>query len=345
MIGTASWQKIFDPHWERLVRTGQNTKQAGLAIGDRASDDPRTLAVDVGGTGLKASVLDSTGKMVVKRVRVATPYPCKPKILLPAIADLAALLPPFDRISIGFPGVIREGRVITAPHFDADAWRDYPLEEAISRRLGKPARMLNDAEVQGLGIFSGRGIEVVLTLGTGVGTAVFSNGTLSPHLELAQHPIHRSKTYNDYIGNEARRTHGTKKWNRRVLNTIELVYSLLHYDILYLGGGNSAHLAVDLPKNVRVISNDTGMTGGIRLWDEDIWETVRQSRAQFQGASAIGRSHRVLAKSSTRSLASGAVAGAACTAIGAVTTPGPQATSSRHPRPDSPKKARNRVST
>ena len=101
-----------------------------------------------------------------------------PTILLRATADLTALLPPFDRISIGFPGVICCGRVVTAPHFDMAAWRDYPLQAAVSRRFGTPARLLNDAEVQGLGVVAGRGLEVVLTLGTGVGSAVFSNGRL-----------------------------------------------------------------------------------------------------------------------------------------------------------------------
>jgi polyphosphate glucokinase len=137
---------------------------------------PRTLAIDIGGTGLKASVLDSAGRMFVQRVRIATPYPCTPKILLRALRDLTAPLPPFDRISIGFPGVIRDGHVITAPHFDAEAWRDYALEAAVSRQFHKPARLLNDAEVQGLGIVTGRGLEVVLTLGTGVGSAIFRNG-------------------------------------------------------------------------------------------------------------------------------------------------------------------------
>ena len=76
-----------------------------------------TLSIDIGGTGLKASVLDRTGKMLVDRVSMATPYPCSPTILLKALADLVAPLPPFDRISVGFPGVIRDGRTLTAPHF------------------------------------------------------------------------------------------------------------------------------------------------------------------------------------------------------------------------------------
>jgi polyphosphate glucokinase len=230
------------------------------------------LAIDVGGTGLKASVLDPAGQMLVNRLHMATPYPCTPKILLDALVELTAPLPPFDRISIGFPGVIRDGRVVTAPHFDAKAWRDYPLEETVSQRFGKPARLLNDAEVQGLGIIVGQKLEVVLTLGTGVGSAVFRNGILAPHLELAQHPIYKGKTYNDYVGDQARHSHGLKKWNSRVLKMIEIVYSLLHYDVLYLGGGNAANIIVDLPDNTRLASNDTGITGGIRLWNEAFWQ-------------------------------------------------------------------------
>ena len=164
-----------------------------------------------------------------------------------ALAKLTAPLSSYDRISIGFPGVVRDGRIITAPHFKGKAWRDYPLAETLSRRFGKPARLLNDAEVQGLGIVTGQGLEVVLTLGTGVGSAVFSNGALTPHLELAHHPIRKDETYNDYIGNVARRALSSKKWNKRVLKTIEIVYALLHYDVLYLGGGNAANITVPLP--------------------------------------------------------------------------------------------------
>jgi polyphosphate glucokinase len=269
------------------------------AMGNGAAafrNGPRTLAIDIGGTGIKASVLDRAGRMLVKRVRVATPHPCRPEILLLATANLTTPLLPFDRISIGFPGVIRDGRVITAPHFDMDAWRDYPLQEAVARRFGKPARLLNNAEVQGLGIVAGRGLEVVLTLGTGVGSAVFSNGALAPHLELAQHPIRKGKTYNGYIGSQARLAHSAKKWNRRVLRMIEIVDSLLHYDVLYLGGGNAANVVVDLPDNVRIASNDTGITGGVRLWDENVWQAVGDRQARTRGdASAILRFSRPVA--------------------------------------------------
>ena len=242
---------------------------------------PQTLAIDIGGTGLKASVLDASGKMVEAHVRLPTPTPLSPAKLVETLVKLTAPLTSYDRISIGFPGVVRDGRIITAPHFKGKSWSDYPLAATLARRLSKPARLLNDAEVQGLGIIKGKGLEVVLTLGTGVGSAIFSNGALTPHLELAQHPIHDDETYNEYVGNVARQALSKRKWNKRVLKVIEHVYSLLHYDVLYLGGGNASRVTVALPDNIHIASNDAGITGGIRLWDEVVWSGVlgRHSKA------------------------------------------------------------------
>jgi polyphosphate glucokinase len=235
---------------------------------------PRTLAIDIGGTGLKASVLDENGKMIVDRVRIDTPRPCPPGVMVDSLVELVARLPAYDRVSVGFPGVVRDGRVVTAPHFKGRNWRAYPLADALSGRLGKPVRLLNDAEVQGLGIIKGKGLEVVLTLGTGVGSAVFTDGAMTPHLELAHHPLHKDKSYNDYLGEVAKRAISRKKWNKRVLETIDVVSELLNYDVLFLGGGNAAHINAELPKNVLIASNDAGITGGIRLWDDHVWNAV-----------------------------------------------------------------------
>lgn len=287
------------------------TKPSRRRISEHAADEtrrsshgpgPHTLAIDIGGTALKASVLDSRGRMIVERVRLPTPYPCSPKVLLRALAKLTAPLPNFDRISIGFPGVVRAGHVVTAPHFGKKAWPGYPLAEAMAQRLERPARLLNDAEVQGLGIVAGQGLEVVLTLGTGIGSAVFVDGWLAPHLELAQHPLHNGETYNEYAGNEALHRHGKKKWSRRIAKTIATVDTLLHYDVLYLGGGNARHLAVDLPPNVRIASNENGITGGIHLWDEAVWQHLpghqrghadhRQRPAARSPSSAAGKARQ-----------------------------------------------------
>lgn len=253
-------------------------------MGNRTStfrNGPRTLAIDVGGTGLKASVLDRAGQMLVDRVRVATPYPCPPKVLLRTLVALVAPLLGFDRISVGFPGVVRDGRTLTAPHFGDRPWRNFPLVATLSKRFGKPVRLLNDAEVQGFGIVKGRGLEVVLILGAG--TAVFRDGLLMPHLELAQHPIHDNQTYNDYIGSKALRREGAKKWSHRVRKTIKILNSLLHYDVLYLGGGNGDKV-INPPGDVRIASNHAGIAGGIRLWDADV------ERYFFMGVAAAAGS-------------------------------------------------------
>jgi polyphosphate glucokinase len=245
---------------------------------------PHTLGIDIGGTALKASVLDRNGQMIAERARMPTPYPCPPMVLLRALVKLTAPLPSFDRISIGFPGVVRGGHVVTAPHFSKKAWRGYPLEAAVAQRLGRPARLLNDAEVQGLAVIAGHDLEVVLTLGTGIGSAVFLDGWLAPHLELAQHPLHNGEAHNEYAGNEALHRLGKKKWNRQILRTIEAVDSLLHYDVLYLGGGNARHLTVDLPRNVKIASNDNGIIGGIHLWDRLAQPSRRPHAARRAGA-------------------------------------------------------------
>jgi polyphosphate glucokinase len=227
-----------------------------------------TLAVDIGGTGLKASVLDRAGKMLVDEVRVATPNPCPPKVLLGSLVELIGGLPEYRRVSVGFPGAVRDGKVLTAPHFGNKVWAGFPLADALSKRLGKPVRLLNDADVQGLGIIKGKGLEVVLTLGTGAGTAVFRHGKLMPHLELGQHPIHHDLTYDEYIGDAARKRKGKKKWNRRVAMAIKQLRILFNYDVLYIGGGNSPDV-VNPPDDVVLVSNLAGITGGIKLWDLD----------------------------------------------------------------------------
>ena len=225
------------------------------------------LAIDVGGTGLKAAVIDDSGKMLTDRARVQTPHPCPPKTFLAAISGLTDGFPAFDRIAIGFPGVVRDGRVLTAPNLGTEDWAGFELADAVSKQFrGHPARMINDAEMQGFAIVSGKGLEMVLTLGTGAGTALFRAGDLMPHMELAHHPLHDDKTYDEYLGNAAFEAEGKKHWSHRVMKTIDILYTLLHYDHLYLGGGNAKHIEGDLPKNVSIASNEAGLEGGAGLW-------------------------------------------------------------------------------
>ncbi|HEX9760695.1 MAG TPA: ROK family protein, partial [Candidatus Acidoferrales bacterium] len=227
---------------------------------------PFTLAIDVGGTGLKASVLDARGRMVTGRVRMDTPYPCPPEVMVDALAKLVEPLPRFDRVSVGFPGVVRDVHIITAPHFGNDIWHGFDLAAELGDRLGKPVRVLNDADMQGLAAIHGHGLELVITLGTGVGSALFRDGELMPHLELAHHPVWKKKTYNQYIGEAARKKIGNKKWNRRVASALDILRTLFNFDQLHIGGGNAKRLKIKLPAGTRTVSNQRGILGGIALW-------------------------------------------------------------------------------
>jgi polyphosphate glucokinase len=228
---------------------------------------PGILGIDIGGTHLKAGVVDADGKLLSDKVHIDTPYPNTPEVMLRALVKLVKPLPRYDRISIGFPGVVRGGNVLTAPHFDMKKWAGFPLARELSRHLGgHSARLINDAEMQGLYVIKGHDLELVLTLGTGAGTALFRDGELMPHMELAHHPLHKSKTYNDYVGDKALKKIGKKRWNRRVEKTIDILYALLFYDHLFIGGGNSAHIEGKLSRNITLVSNDAGIEGGAALW-------------------------------------------------------------------------------
>jgi polyphosphate glucokinase len=232
-----------------------------------APSTPRTLAIDVGGTGLKALVLDAAGGALTDRVRVPTPRPATPDAILPALVALVAPLAPFDRVSVGFPGVVVDGVTQTAPNL-SKRWYGFDLAAALHDALGRPVRVLNDAGVQGYGVIAGHGVEMVLTLGTGLGCAVYLEGHYVPNLELAHHPFRSGKTYEDYVGARALRHVGKKKWNRRIAKVIAQVLPVWNPRHLYLGGGNAKHLTIELPAQVTITSNLAGLLGGIVLWHD-----------------------------------------------------------------------------
>ena len=246
-----------------------------------ASQPLNTLSIDIGGTGLKASVLDDAGQMEHARVRTPTPYPLSPQKLVSELESLISQLPPFDRISVGFPGMVRGGRILSAPHFVSPdgpggtpspklvkAWQSFDLESALREATGKPAKVANDADVQGAAVVKGAGFEAVVTLGTGVGTAFFLEGRLLPHMEFAHHPFRKSLTYNECLGEAARRKAGNAKWLERVSELIATMRSLTFYDHLFIGGGNSARLTkLRLPTDVTLVDNSAGILGGIKLWE------------------------------------------------------------------------------
>jgi len=229
------------------------------------------LSIDVGGSHLKADVLGEKGKSLAERIRVPTPKPCPPDLLLKMVTEMVTGLPPFDRISIGFPGVICRGKVMTAVNLGNDAWVGYPLERSLSHALGgHPAKLINDADMQGFGLIKGKGLEFVVTLGTGMGTGLFLDGELMPHMELAHHPLKKGKTYEQLLGNVAYEAAGKKKWNKRLHLALRTMNVLLSPDHIYLGGGNADYVDPDgLPENVSIGDNKAGIVGGAALWRKE----------------------------------------------------------------------------
>ena len=240
------------------AETEQAAKPAGLI----------TLAIDIGGTGLKAGLLDADGKMVGSRARVVTPKPSGPDAVVPALVGLAHVLGGFDRVSVGFPGVVRGQQVVTAPNLGTKAWAGYDLAGTLQERLGRPVRLLNDASVQGLGVISGQGVECVITLGTGFGFALYKGGRLGPHLELSQHICRGNKTYDQYLGVAALDKIGKRRWRQRVEKMLVQLRVLVNWETLYIGGGDARLIDFALPADIRIVSNEAGITGGVRLWDK-----------------------------------------------------------------------------
>lgn len=230
-------------------------------------DGPLTLTLDIGGTNLKAGVLDPRGVMLGERAKVPTPDPSPPAVVVPALVGLAHALGRFDRVSVGFPGVLSRGVVRTAPNLGTADWAGFDLAGTLQERLDRPVRMLNDATVQGLGVIAGKGVECVITLGTGMGFALYEDGRLAPHLELSQHIARKDLSYDEYVGAAALEEVGRKRWRKRVERTLDALRELVNFDTLYIGGGNAKQIDFELPPDVRVVSNDAGITGGVRLWD------------------------------------------------------------------------------
>ena len=226
---------------------------------------PLTLAIDIGGTGIKAVKVDSTDQPASEFMRVLTPWPATPSAVLKVIDRFAQELAPFDRVSVGFPGVIKTGVVWTAVNLHLK-WIGFDLAEELSSRLGKPARVANDAAVQGLGTINGEGVELMITLGTGVGSSLFIDGTLVPGLEMGHHPFRNEKTYEEQLGKKALDRVGLRRWNRRLKLAIDRWASLFNYDQLYIGGGNAKRVSLKLPENAKIVANKSGLIGGPGLW-------------------------------------------------------------------------------
>jgi polyphosphate glucokinase len=226
----------------------------------------KILSIDIGGSHIKATILNNKGELQKAYDKVVTPIPANPANVIASIKKLVSAFPDYDHVSVGFPGYVREGVIKTAPNLGTESWANVDLAQRLTKELGKPTKVVNDADMQGLGVVSGKGFEMVLTLGTGFGTALLMDGHLLPHLEVAHHPISKKETYDEYIGEKALERVGKKKWNKRMEKVFEVLKTVFNYDTLYIGGGNADKLTFQLDENMRIVTNEDGIKGGSRLW-------------------------------------------------------------------------------
>ena len=226
----------------------------------------KVLTIDIGGTHIKATVLNVKGAEVTPFKNVLTPKPANPENVLVALKKLTTDFKEFDLLSVGFPGFIKEGIIQTAPNLGTELWHKINLQEILTETLGKPTQVVNDADLQGIGVVSGQGFEILITLGTGFGTAFLKNGVLFPHIELAHHPVTRKKDYDKFIGDHELKIIGVEKWNKRMKKVLQILKTVFNYDRLYIGGGNARLLDFELEDNLKIVSNKDGIKGGAKLW-------------------------------------------------------------------------------
>ncbi len=238
------------------------------------------LSIDIGGSHIKATVLNSDGKVEKEYEKVDTPYPANPENVIKAIKGLAKNFPSFNRVSVGFPGYVHNGKIMTAPNLGTSFWKEFDLKAKLEQELGQPVLVINDADLQGLGVVDGKGYEMVITLGTGFGTAFTKDGVLLPHIELAHHPITKKHTYDKYVGEIALQTAGEEKWNLRMQKVLHTLKTVFNYDQLYISGGNGSKLTFPLEANMRLVSNIDGIKGGLRLWTAI---DLKSSAPEFSG--------------------------------------------------------------
>lgn len=236
--------------------------------------DEKILSIDIGGSRIKGTILDLDGNMLINYQRISTPKFAGPENVIQGIVELTKNFEMYTKVSVGFPGYVRGGIVFTAPNLGSSKWKEVPLGQQLSKTLRKPVRVVNDADMQGLGVCSGKGLEMVITLGTGFGTALLIDGTLLPHMEIGQHPFTRKRNYDQYIGNIAFEAIGLEKWNTRLQKVILVLKTVFNYDHLFISGGNSKKITFDLDKNITLVSNMDGIRGGAKLWLKDTHYTV-----------------------------------------------------------------------
>lgn len=234
------------------------------------------LGIDIGGTGIKGAPVDlARGTLAADRVRLTTPHPATPRAIADTVAELVASSTAAGPVGITFPAIVRHGRVESAANVDP-SWIGVDAERVFQDRLERAVTVLNDADAAGLaemrfGAGRGRpGVVVMVTFGTGIGTALFLDGRLVPNTELG-HIIVAGEDGERLAAASVkdREALSWKKWSKRVNAYLARLESLVSPDTIIIGGGVSKdhrHFLHRLETRADVLPaelfNDAGIVGG-----------------------------------------------------------------------------------
>lgn len=241
------------------------------------------FAIDIGATNIKFSHVNDQGIMVRGVRRRPTPYPCSPSRLVEFLEE-RIVKSGCRRVGVGFPGEFHDGHVVRPgnlsrpggvatekdPELDA-LWRGFPLQQALCERTGRDVRVVNDATMAALGCITGHGIELVLTLGTGLGLALAIDGKLKPVRDVGAEIFRDGKSYDQTVGERARSL-DEESWNPTLLAVVKGFAEEFHATTVHLAGGNARRVVPgefeNLPFEVVINGNDAPMRGAARLFAE-----------------------------------------------------------------------------
>jgi polyphosphate glucokinase len=215
----------------------------------------KILVIDVGGTHIK---LRATGQK--RREELPSGPKMTAKRMVASVRKIVAGWK-YDAVTIGYPGVVLHGHIITEPHNLGPGW----VKLNFNKAFNCPLKIINDAAMQALGSYHGKRM-LFLGLGTGLGSAMIVDGVLEP-TELAHLPYKKGRTYEDYVGLAGLQRLGKKKWRRQVNEVVKLLKAALEADYVVLGGGN-ARLLKKLPPSCEIGNNDNAFRGGLRIWEK-----------------------------------------------------------------------------
>ncbi len=250
------------------------------------------LGIDVGGTGIKVAIVDTaTGDLLSERIRIATPRPATPKAIGSALQALVRQLKWSGPIGMGFPAAIQHGIARTAANIDK-SFIGLPVAEYFSAQTGCPVFVANDADVAGMaemrfGAGSDvRGVVLIVTIGTGLGTALFSNGHLLPNTELGHILLENGAEAERYASEAVRITKKLKwkEWGKRFNLYLTTMESLLWPDLIILGGGVSRKLekfapmiSVRSPVVAASFLNQAGLVGAALFAEDELRQEEKKA--------------------------------------------------------------------